>query len=554
MPRMYPWLQRLLPTLAFISAIPLSSQEAGKSFGERIDVSVVNVDVFVSDRKGNPVRDLEVTDFELFEDGRRVEISQFYAASEARDAPGASGRVAAGAPAAREPLQLVVVLDNVNTRFGNRSLFLARVREILATQLRPTDRVMLASYDRAIRIHLPFSSDAEAIRSGLARLEAAPNLGTDMDGESSVTMEALWYAVEEESVQGCEQLTEAAISRHVGSVTHRVLSATEALADLMRSLGTIPGRKALLYVSDGLEIRPGAHLARQLELICKSSSASFRADSLDIALALKRMTSVANASRVTLYPFDAAGSSSGMAQSRNQLVANELRSSQRDSLAFLAADTGGRALLNNLDFGSALRAVEEDAGSVYSLGYLSSHDASRKQRAIEVRVKRKGVEVRYRHGHFSRSDADILRERLLAALWLGEIENPLGARLDPAGAVRQIESFEVAPLFAVPLRVGIPISALTLSPAGEQREGKLTIFVTAEGADGSRAQMSVAEVPVRVAESYFQSGKQELYGYELTLTMRAGRQTIAVGVQDDVGGEVTVLTHEIEVGGAAAEK
>lgn len=65
-------------------------QEPGRGvssiFFEALDVNLVNVEVFVTDRKGVPVTGLTADDFELLEDGRPVEISNFYAVDGGRPA------------------------------------------------------------------------------------------------------------------------------------------------------------------------------------------------------------------------------------------------------------------------------------------------------------------------------------------------------------------------------------------------------------------------------------------------------------------------------------
>ena len=48
---------------------------------ERIEVSVVNVDVSVSGADGQPVPGLSRDDFEVLDDGRRQQITNFYAVS-----------------------------------------------------------------------------------------------------------------------------------------------------------------------------------------------------------------------------------------------------------------------------------------------------------------------------------------------------------------------------------------------------------------------------------------------------------------------------------------
>src|SRR5687768_7593154 len=54
-------------------SFPLHAQQ----FTEKIDVSIVNVDVTVTSR-GEPVRGLTRDDFEVFEDGRPQTITHFY--------------------------------------------------------------------------------------------------------------------------------------------------------------------------------------------------------------------------------------------------------------------------------------------------------------------------------------------------------------------------------------------------------------------------------------------------------------------------------------------
>ena len=62
-------------------ALPALAQDAPASdFFETVDVNVVNVEVYVTDKEGNPVPGLTQDDFVLLEDGDPVEISNFYAA------------------------------------------------------------------------------------------------------------------------------------------------------------------------------------------------------------------------------------------------------------------------------------------------------------------------------------------------------------------------------------------------------------------------------------------------------------------------------------------
>src|SRR5215213_136844 len=161
----------VLAVPAVLSSAPLAAQPG---FGEVVEVNVVNVDVYVTGKDGKPVAGLGKADFEVFEDGRRVEVTNFEAVDRApapasgSPAPRPAGEAAAVAAAAAETgLHLVVYVDNFNIRHGNRARALQQLREFLTRQLVPGDQVMIASYDLGVNVRLPFTSDPAALAAAL---------------------------------------------------------------------------------------------------------------------------------------------------------------------------------------------------------------------------------------------------------------------------------------------------------------------------------------------------------------------------------------------------
>ena len=49
----------------------------GLAFLDEIEVTVVNIEVFVRDKDGTPVTDLGIDDFEVFQDGQPRELTNF---------------------------------------------------------------------------------------------------------------------------------------------------------------------------------------------------------------------------------------------------------------------------------------------------------------------------------------------------------------------------------------------------------------------------------------------------------------------------------------------
>ena len=76
--------KRILALLALAAlALPLAAQKnppepAQPKLVESIDVRVIDVDVIVTDRKGNPVTGLTKDDFDVYENGTKKVITNFY--------------------------------------------------------------------------------------------------------------------------------------------------------------------------------------------------------------------------------------------------------------------------------------------------------------------------------------------------------------------------------------------------------------------------------------------------------------------------------------------
>jgi len=90
----------LLPADPAAPASPPQVVPAEESFSGSVQVSIVNVDVYVTDRDGNPVTGLTAGDFEVFDDGEPVEVSNFYAVENGRPTAPAVPEPAAAEPAA----------------------------------------------------------------------------------------------------------------------------------------------------------------------------------------------------------------------------------------------------------------------------------------------------------------------------------------------------------------------------------------------------------------------------------------------------------------------
>ena len=319
-----------------------------------------------------------------------------------------------------------------------------------------------------------------------------------------------------------------------------------ALESVVESLAGIEGRKTMLYVSDGVPMHPGEDVFRIVEELCGTPSV-FEAE--DLATQFRRLTRLANANGVTVHSLETAGlrNFSSSSAEENPLPLDSLTIVNLDSekaadtqqvLFNLASETGGRAALNGNDIRSDLAAIAGDLRSYYSLGYAPERSGDGRVHAIEVKVRREGLRARSRTTYTDRPREELLAARVQTALLHGIVDNPLQAGLalvssQPAGRGVHL----------VTLRLQLPVKQLVLVAQGNAWTGQITLWVGARDIAGGNAPVRSVRVPIRIPAA---GGKEQLariFAYDLRMRMaERSEQTVAVGIQDDLGHTASFIT------------
>ena len=525
------------------------------AFSERVEVHVVDVDVYVVDKHGNPVPDLKKEEFEVFEDGKPVQVVNFYAvsgkpvrgtppAATPAPAPQAAPEPAAPPPPSAESqrLHLVVYVDNWNLTPAHRNRVLRQLRGFLTDRLGPEDQVMLVTYDRALHVRHPFTPVAQALEADLAAIEKMPANGIQAASERR----QLFQLLEEEQEVPCDakaRMVDAYVQSRYNDESIRL----HALGALIASLAGIDGRKAVLYVSDGLSLLPGDEAIQLFKQVCSGSVLPPR----DLAAALHRLSDDANARRVTLHTLEATGippPPSSSVENAGEALPSSLeffeRSNHQDGLFDLASETGGRAILQANDFTGPLVRVAEDLHTYYSLGYTPAHQGDGREHTIKVKVKRSGVTVRHRQTYRDQPAAERQEDRLMAALLHGTGTNPLGAILEigiPAAGGKKT--------YLVPMRVKLPLENLVFLPAAGFSEAHLSILVVARDDQGRTTPVRHVTVPIRLPPAQPEGASGQLYVYEFKIELEKGGHTVAVGIEDTAAASTSMLNGRVEVKG-----
>ncbi|MFL6194134.1 MAG: VWA domain-containing protein [Thermoanaerobaculia bacterium] len=583
-----------------------AANDAPPSFGETVDVNVVNVEVYVTDKDGRRITGLDRKDFTLLEDGKELALTNFEAVSPAgRSGPaiqsGRGGLEPAAAPASEaappadpdEALSLVVFVDNQHVRPENRKRTLEQVRKFLDQTVKPGDRVLFATNDLGLHVRQPFTDDRAALDAALAEIETLPAFGMQEDNQRRSAFRTFTTL---NTIHFCGIENVAPIEAFAIETRERALRSLGAMTLLINSLSGVPGRKALLFVSDGISTTPGQELFQAVYDVCSGSSvaqgvaptgdsstlgekmpggkfaeeaegelgAKYRPeqaalDALKYSLSQRfiDLAAHANANRVTFYTLQASGlrgfasadaeSEPGLRLLTTGAIQQIQRGNLKDSLTALAVDTGGRAMLDVNDFLPELARMQEDFESYYSLGYTPVHTGDGKQHRIAVKVNRPGVRVRYRQTYRDKPVMEKAADRTLAALLHGLEENPLGIEMtvgDPLPGE--------AGLWAVPVRLRIPLFKLAILNQEQTYEGRLRLLVATSDAKGGTSAVRQVEVPLKIPRKEVLSAMGQYYLYTLTLKMPAGDQRVAVAIRDDLAAQTSYLTRPVKVGEQAA--
>jgi len=323
-------------------------------------VTIMQIDALVTDAEGNPVMDLTKDDFEVLEGGRPREVTTFAAVTIPIDPP----PVVLEGDQAIEPD--VATNDNPPGR-----IYLFALDEVAPDRALRAREFLRRFIDRYMGPH-----DVAAVAltgRGLA------NSGQDFTSNKRLVMSAI------DKFSGGFELTTG--SNEAGrAFTSDPRQLASSLRRLTEFLATMPGRKVLIYVGEGLG---GIDVFDVVD---------YRGGALTPA-AIDAHEAIAAATRgnVTIYPVDPRGLTTDLAAAESFDTSNL---EARVELVALADVTGGFAIANTNDLPAAFDRLVRENSSYYTLGFISENvrQDGRFVR-LDVRVKRPGLQVRSRSGY-----------------------------------------------------------------------------------------------------------------------------------------------------------
>jgi VWFA-related protein len=541
------------------------------------ETRLIIVNVSVKDKMGNPIPNLKQEDFEITEDGKKQDIGPFEFEKLSNDlltpvADQESGpkqleeRVApppkpAAAAAAKPAAVSASATDLASSRLKDKRLMAMffdmttmpqfdqiRAQEnaikFVKEQMTSSDLVQIMVYGNKLNVVEEFTDDREKLLADLKALVIGQ--GSELAGAAATA-----GAEGDDSGGFTQDDTEFNIFN-----TDRQLAAIE---DAVKMLAAYPEKKAMLYFSSGI---PKNGIDNQSQLRA-TTNAAVRANVAIYSVDSRGLVATSPAGDATQQSSRGTGTFSGSSQ------ASQISSRQdtQETIATLAADTGGKVMLDNNDLTLGFKAAQTDLSSYYILGYYSKNVAEDgKYRHIKVRLTNVQLAgntkpLEYKEGYyaskvFQKFTAADKEQQLQEALTLGDPLSDLPLALEA-------DYFRVAQnRYFIPISVKIPGSEVALAKTKGLETTDFDFVGVVKGADGK----SLGQLPQWATTGVRDNIKIELKGkdagqlekrslqYDTGLTLPPGKYLIRFLARENQTGKMGTFETPFTVPDLSAEK
>ena len=540
---------------------------------ETFEVHLHNLDVVVTDAKGNPVRGLTKNDFVVLENGAQQPITNFSlydtsatTASSVNAAPQTETFEAVPPP----PRHFVFFMDEIEVQRSARERLYRRVREFVGA-MRDGDVAAVVRPTAPEKVVQEFTGDRAAIERALKT--AIDESGQKLTGLTGDIAQLRTKLNRGENPAMAQREYAFAVRRRV---EHRL----GQLRALTSSLGSIEGRKILVMVTTGLGAEAGSEgrsLEQELNLPIErgfdeeeeedeEESQDYDYERLGRPDVITRnylptiddLARSAAVNGVTIYALEpdvhldliprssapvgvkagpvSGGGHFGPDPKKDLQPAMHIDMLQNSAatLTSLSEKTGGRWFRGMSGIDETFKQLTTDLSVYYSLAYRATGETNQ-PRNVKVQVRnRPELKVRTRTEVLQKSTGREMDDLVVASLIYPRPVNELAVNVT-AGAPRKARGY-----YTIPLDIVLPMDKLTFlrSEDGDKYVASFNVHFASAGRERDFISGGKAAQIVEITPEQHANLAGVNYRYKTGITVSEGASKIAIGLID----ETTKLT------------
>lgn len=539
----------LVPLLLLSSLVlrPLAAQ----GLSESIEVRVLEIEAVVLDKSGKVVEGLAKDDFEVTLGGKRVDIESFFGVRKGEPGSEEGEETSEGSSVATAiPTSLVIFVDDTRLTQRSKLRALEALDQYVRANVGPLTTAMLVQYDGELHLRVRPTEHPGYLLRELEIMKKRPALlGTTQTDRRQIIgeMDYLFSQISERRPVSLEA-TWAQLGHFAERESREVRDTISALREAMGVAAGFSGRKALLYVSEGLPQHPAAELFDYWQKAAARSTAYSNAvdarkwgpsDMLryDMTREFHHLSSDAQRMNIAFFSFDPLGlrgyegtsveESGGIRMAT--IDSTMMRESLHGGVRYLAGETGGRFIGNENNLGLALEKISAQFSTFYSIGV---QPPARLRRA-EVRVtvkKRPDLRVVTARRRAPLTFDEEVAQSLRTRLYTLKGENPLSA--DVFIGVPAV----LAGRCTIPVGFAVPREKLTLEPGWPTVGLHFVLLDERNLESGIRS----AKLPVESEGPFL---------HRFALGVEPQKYVMSVALVDSISHETSYLQREIDATG-----
>jgi VWFA-related protein len=544
----------------------------------KMPVNIVVVHATVNDKQGNPVTDLNQTDFKIYEDGKPQEINSFSQESYIPEQAAEQGAVLessepenpkskhASSSASTKPRMIALFVDDLAMQsIENFPRMNKAIADYIRNGIGPSDQV--AVFSASGDVQLPFSGDKQALLDHIAdlpyKLNSLPSWRsecpkmTDYQAYQVAVPEyklVLDNVVLQAQAQHCPvgatkddanyYVKSKARQQYEESVS-RKRRLIDAFRLCLRALKHFEAIKSIVFFSDGFLSFTEDNTTYQIqELIDQALNSGVVINCINIRGLETGMD--ASRTQVFLTPemADALGTSSGPLSGVNDWIDDMLV--KEWPLQHMSVDTGGELFHNNNNIYKGIQEIVRKQSHYYVLTYATpSVKADGLYHRIKVEVMRPGLEASYRKGFYAskeemtfekRKKEDIL-DALLAPGNLNEIPVSMSYNY-----YAQDDAF-----YSVSFVTKVDIARLRFQDEDARRKNLISVVLVAYDENNKFMDGVEKTIDFKLLESSYADLRQRGIRSKVELKLPAGHYRIKAVVREGVQGKMGSFVQNIEI-------
>ncbi len=495
----------------------------------------VLLDVIVRDKKGKAVRDLSAADFQITDDGAPQKINSMRLVE--NEANGSTKL---------DPLRQVRLVTLVFERLNQDARNLARqaALDLIQTDTAPNVYFGVFSVDQRLSVLQQYTADRPRLKKAIEKATAGASSQFHND---SAAIESNLHSLDSSSDPVQLQIAQTTLNMlefaQTMERTQQGRSSIFSLLSVVQEQIKLPGRKTVLYFSEGIQIPSNLTeqfhsmigVANRANVSVYAIDARGLLTSVDSSAGSQMLAEAAGQSRATTTSFGTA-TTPGQAKALDR-ANDSMRANAQNSLAELAGSTGGFLVANTNDLRTQVRRIAEDINAYYEISYspdIKVFDGS--FRKIGVKMARADLRVQARSGYFALP--------FIEGQALLPFEMPMLTALSTTPLPRAIP-YRSAGLHFGPgessFVIDVPLDSVTFvkDDAAKTYRTHLSVLALLKDSQGRVVKKFSQDVPYQGPMDKMAAARQGHFIYKQHAMLPPGRYTMETAVLDREGDKVS---------------